>query len=219
MTQMPAWTYSQLDAFETCPRQFYHLKVARDVADPPGPHAEWGVKVHSAFEDWITKKQPLPDGMTQWQPIADKIANLPGSKMCEQRLALDKDFRPTDWRGAWTRGIVDLLAVKGKSAATLDYKTGKRKPSEQLDLYAAYTFSYYPEVQTVTTMYVWLKERKVDRKTVHREELSVVWQSMLPRVRKLEAAYERDKWPARPSGLCRGWCPCTGCEFNSNRGK
>jgi len=27
----------------------------------------------------------------------------------------------------------------------MDYKTGKRKPSEQLDLYAAYVFHYYPE--------------------------------------------------------------------------
>lgn len=30
-----AWTYSHLEAFETCPRKFYHTKVLHDVDEPP----------------------------------------------------------------------------------------------------------------------------------------------------------------------------------------
>ena len=183
--QMPPWTYSQLDSFETCPRKFYHLKVARDIVEPPSPHAEWGTRVHTAFEEWIKNGSPLPEGMTQWQSLAEKLANLPGEKLCEQKMALDKNFQPTDWKTSWTRGIADLLVVHKDRAVVADYKTGKRKPTEQLDLYAAYTFAHYPQVKVVTTAFVWLKDRKIDKKEVTRDEVPIVWSGFLPRVRKL----------------------------------
>lgn len=216
---MPPWTYSQLDSFETCPRKFYHLKVARDIVEPSSPHAEWGSRVHTAFEAWIKHGSPLPEGMTQWQSLAEKLAKLPGEKLCEQKMALDKNFQPTDWKTSWTRGIADLLVVHKDRAVVADYKTGKRKPTEQLDLYAAYTFAHYPQVKVVTTAFVWLKDRKIDKKEVTRDEVPIVWSGLLPRVRKLESAYERDSWPERPSGLCRAWCPVTACKFNGQKGK
>lgn len=217
--QMPPWTYSQLDSFETCPRKFYHLKVVRDIVEPPSPHAEWGARVHTAFEEWIKNGSPLPEGMTQWQSLAEKLAKLPGEKLCEQKMALDRNFQPTDWKTSWTRGIADLLVVHKDRAVVADYKTGKRKPTEQLDLYAAYTFAHYPQVKVVTTAFVWLKDRKIDKKEVTRDEAPIVWSGFLPRVRKLESAYERDSWPERPSGLCRAWCPVTACKFNGQKGK
>lgn len=217
MSSNPPWTYSQLDTFETCPRKFYHLKVVKDIVEPPTVHTEWGKRVHSAFEDFVNKGDPLPEGMTQWQPIANKIAALPGQKLTEHQYALDRDFQPTEWKGSWTRGIADLVVIHKDKAAVLDYKTGKRKPTEQLDLYANYVFHHHPEVNKVTTGFVWLKEKRIDWKPVERETIPVIWQSLLPRVAKLESAYERDKWPARTSGLCNGWCPVTSCEFNKKK--
>lgn len=217
--QMPPWTYSHLESFETCPRKHYHTKVVRDIVEPPSVHAEWGARVHTAFETWIKENTPLPDGMTQWQPLAEKLAKLPGEKHCEAKMALDRNFQPTDWKGSWTRGIADLLIIHKDRAVVADYKTGKRKPTEQLSLYAAYTFAHYPQVTTVTTAFVWLKEKKIDKKEVQRDEVPVIWSEFLPRVRKLESAFERDSWPERPSGLCRGWCPVTSCKFNSQKGK
>lgn len=220
----PAWTYSQLDSFESCPRKFYHLKVAKDVKEPPTVHTEWGTTVHTAFENYMLHGTPLPEGMTQWQPIATKISQLPGQKLTEYKYALDRSFQPTDWKNAWTRGIADLVVIHKDRAAVMDYKTGKRKPTEQLDLYAAYVFHYYPQVEAVNTGFVWLKERKIDwnvskpdRKAFTRAELPIIWQALLPRVHKLESAYERDRWPAKTSGLCKAWCPVTSCEFNGKR--
>lgn len=213
----PAWTYSQLDSFETCPRKFYHTKVKRDIVEPPTVHTEWGSRVHTAFENAVKDGTPLPEGMTQWQGLADKVSALPGTKLCEEKYALDRSFQPTEWKGAWTRGIGDLVVINKKKALVADYKTGKRKPTEQLDLYALYVFAHHPEVQTVTTNFVWLKDKRVDRQTRQREEVPIIWQSFLPRVAKLESAYERDRWPARSSGLCNGWCPVTSCEFNRKK--
>ncbi len=213
----PAWTYSQLDTFETCPRKFYHLKVKRDIVEPPTVHTEWGTRVHTAFEDFIKDGVMLPEGMDQWQKLAFKLAALPGKKLCEMEYALDRNFQPTAWKGAWTRGIADLVVIHGKNAVVADYKTGKRKPTEQLDLYANYVFAHHPEVEKVTTGFIWLKEKKIDWKPVQRTEVPIIWQGFVPRVAKLESAYERDKWPAKTSGLCKAWCPVLSCEFNGRK--
>jgi hypothetical protein len=220
----PPWTYSQLDSFENCPKKFYHLKVARDVVEPPTVHTEWGTRVHTALEDYVKDGTPLPEGMTQWNGIAAKLKALPGEKHTEIQFAIDANFQPCDWKGSWSRGIADLLVIYKDKALVADYKTGKRKPTEQLDLYANYVFHHYPQVNVVTTGFIWLKEKKVDwnsgrpgKQPIYRAEVPFVWAEFLPRVRKLESAYERDKWPAKTSGLCKAWCPVLSCEFNGRK--
>jgi hypothetical protein len=74
-------------------------------------------------------------------------------------------------------------------------------------------------VQEVTTVFVWLKEKKLDKKKVMRSELADVWQGLLPRAMRLERAYDKDEWPARSSGLCKAWCPVITCSFNGKRDK
>jgi hypothetical protein len=210
---IPAWTYSQLDKFETCPRQFYHVRVKKDFPEPPTEATIWGERVHKALELRVKEGTPLPEGMTQWEGIANKFAGLAGEKYCELQMAVDKNFQPADWNNAWSRGIADLVIINKDKAAIFDHKTGRRKPTEQLMLYAGYTFAMFPDVDYVTTGFVWLKDKKIDKQEFTREQVSEIWLEFLPRVRKLEMAYEKDNWPCRPSGLCHGWCPAKSCEF------
>jgi hypothetical protein len=210
---IPAWTYSQLDKFETCPRQFYHVRVKKDFPEPPTEATIWGERVHKAMELRVKEGTPLPEGMTQWEGIANKFAGLAGEKYCELQMAVDRNFQPADWNNAWSRGIADLVIINKDKAAIFDHKTGRRKPTEQLMLYAGYTFAMFPDVDYVTTGFVWLKDKKIDKQEFTREQVSEIWLEFLPRVRKLEMAYEKDNWPCRPSGLCHGWCPAKSCEF------
>lgn len=210
---IPAWTYSQLEKFETCPKQFYHVRVKKDVTEPPTEATMWGERVHTAFENRILNGAALPDGMGQWEGLATKIESMKGEIKCEQKMAINNAFQPADWDKAWSRGIADVTVVYKDSAVILDYKTGKRKPTEQLMLYAGYAFAHYPQVNMVSTGFVWLKDQKIDKTSFHRSDVSTIWLEFLPRVRKLETAYEKDKWPERPSGLCNGWCPVKSCSF------
>ena len=209
---LPAWTYSQLDKFETCPKQFYHLRVAKDVVDPPSEHSMWGERVHKAFEQYFLEGKPLPEGMTQWSTLARHIASLKGDRFCEQKLAVDRAFRAAPWKDSWSRGIADFVLVNNKKAIVLDFKTGKKKPSEQLMLYAGYAFAHY-DVTQVQTGYVWLKERKISKATYHKDAVDKIWLPFVERSNRLTAAYELSQWPARPSGLCNGWCPVKQCSF------
>lgn len=214
---MKAWTFSHLEKFATCPKQFYHTSVVRDFVSPPTEATIWGQRVHEAFEDRIKDGTPLPVGMERWEPLAKKIDGIEGHKFTEIKMAINKAFQPAEWGDAWSRGIADLLVVNDNKALVFDYKTGKRKPSEQLQLYAAYAFAHYPEVEKVKTTFVWLKDSKTDQDVFHRDQVPEIWKDLLPRVAKLESAYERDAWPARPSGLCRGWCPVKTCTHYKDK--
>lgn len=211
---MPPWTYSRLEVFETCPRQFYEVKVACNFVDPPTEHTVWGKKVHSAMEARLKEGTPLPNGMTQWEGIVSKVDAMPGTKFTEYKFSISRDFQSAEWDKSWSRGIADVLVVGKKEAAVLDWKTGKRKPSNQLHLYSLYVFATFPEINCVKTGFIWLKEKKVDVGVFLRDETHILWPPLLSRVRRMELAYENDKWPAKPSGLCNGWCPVTTCEYN-----
>lgn len=211
---IPAWTASSLDLFKTCPYRFYRQRVVRDVQDVMGEKAKWGVKVHKAFEDAVNYGDPLPPSCQQWAPLVEKVKGLTGEKLPEFKFSITDAFLPTAWTKAWSRGIADLVVRSGETVAILDYKTGKRKASDQLSLYAGFAFAYWPEVQTVHTAFVWLPDRKIDRKAWKREETQDIWSLWLPTVRRMELAYEKNDWPARPCGLCKGWCPVKDCQFN-----
>jgi hypothetical protein len=185
--------------------------VLRDVVEPETDATIWGTKVHTAFENCIQHGTPLPEGMTHWQPIADKFAALPGEKLVEYKFSIDRDFQPAPWKESWSRGIADLVVRHNGKVLLVDWKTGKRKPSEQLQLYAGFTKAYWPDTVEVQTAFVWLREKKITKDKFADTQVPMIWQGFMPRVRRLERAYENDTWPTRPSGLCRGWCSVKSC--------
>jgi hypothetical protein len=212
--KIPPWTASSIDAFITCPHKFYRLRVVRDVRDlPMSEQSLWGKRVHKAFEDAVNWGDPLADEYKQWQPLVKKIQALPGEKFPEFRFSIDQDFNQCPWKDAWSRGMADLVVRNGKEAIILDYKTGKRKPSDQLQLYAGFAFAYWPELEKVHTAFVWLKDKVIDRKTYEAKDKAEIWANWMPLYKRYERAFETDVWMKHPSGLCRNWCPVKDCEF------
>lgn len=221
MPKMPAWSYSSLTAFETCPRRYYLTRVTKQVVEPQTEATTHGNAAHKAFEISVEKKVPLPQGYEAWQPIVEKIQRVSAKRETELKIALNKDLKPVSWfdKSAWCRGIIDLNVENGTKALALDYKTGKRKAeSTQLMLFAGLLMHAKPHIERVRTAYLWLKDRKIDSSVFNRHSLSEIWGEFVPRVQRMEAAYEKEKWQPQPSGLCKAWCPCTGCEFNGKRG-
>ena len=214
--KIPPWSASSIDAFRACPYKYYHLRIAKDVKDfPPSDAVLLGRRLHKAFENAVNIGERLPSEYSQWQDLVEKIKALPGIKHPEIKLAVDRNFKPVDYysKDAWSRGAADLVILSGDTCAILDYKTGKRRDSEQLALYAAYAFAKWPHLKKVTTMYIWLKEHKIDRHTYTQEDKPELWKQWLPLVRRLELATEQNKWEATPNGLCKKYCPCVDCKY------
>ena len=212
MTKPLAWSYSSLTAFETCPKRYYLTKVTKEVKEPQTEATMWGNKVHKALEHRLVNATPLPDSMAAFEPLAETISlKAKGGKLeAEQKMALTKSFNPTSWfaKDVWVRGITDFTITKGDKVFIGDWKTGKPTPaSSQLKLTAAMTMHQKPWVNTVINAFVWLKTGGITHETFTREDIPTIWQEFTPRITRLEVAMAEDKWPARPSGLCRAWCP------------
>lgn len=213
-----AWSYSALTAYETCPKRFQLTRVTKQVFEPQTEATLWGNKVHKALELFAKGEKPLPPELQAYERYVRKIQSYEGKRVVEEKIALDSSLRPTTWmaKNVWVRGIIDIGVVGSETAYLLDWKTGKRKPdSDQLQLFAALAFAIYPWIDNVVTGFIWLKENKFDKEKFTREQITDIWGGFLPRLNRLAASYEQDKWLPKPSGLCRNWCPVGRklCEF------
>lgn len=229
------WSHSALGDFLNCPKQYFHKRVAKDVQDVQGEAALWGDQVHQFFEAsilairgqqaeadviWNTLRLQGMDPDASFKvylPYLEAVLAIPHDEILpERQYAIGKDLKPCDWFDSevWCRGIIDVLLIKGNKAYALDWKTGKRKlGSKQLKLFALLVFLHHPEIDEVKTGFVWLKEGKSDYETFRRHEEAELWQAFIGDLARYNAAFKADMWTPRKSGLCRGWCPVTSCEF------
>ena len=214
--KIPPWSYSSLTNFETCARQYKLLKIDKVVPFKETEAIRHGNEVHKALELRLKDKAPLPEKFMQYEPIAAKL-DKPGV-FVEQELALTRNLVPCGWwdKTCWTRCKIDVGVKNGDAVLLGDYKTGKVKPeSSQLELFAAMKMSEDKTINRAKTMFIWLQHGKTTVQDIHRDDVPTIWGNFMARVNRLDNAFQRDKWPAKPSGLCREWCPVgkKHCEF------
>lgn len=212
-----AWSYSALSAFETCPRQFYEVRVAKSIPYVQSAPAAWGDEVHKALENYAKNGTVIPNNMAMYKPIVDKILALPGADLIEKELPIKGNFSPAGWwdKDVWCRGKADIGKLNGTKLFLGDYKTGKQKDDfDQMALFAALGMHWYAAVEEVRVAYLWLVPNTITSKVYRREDLPEIWNNYLPRIERFNAAHHEQAWPEKPSGLCRKWCPVTKCKYN-----
>lgn len=211
-----AWSYSALGRYESCPKQYYHINLIKDVKDEYGD-SEAGAEgnaIHAALFRRVTKGDSLPLPLRHLEPMAAKFANAPGEKHGELKLALNRDFEPTDFFASdvYLRAIIDLAIVRGSRAIVVDWKTGKIKDDfTQLSMSAAVLAQYMPELETFDLAFVWLKHKNISRQSYTKHDLKRVWADLIPRAQRVELALKTTDFPAKKSGLCKGYCRVTKC--------
>lgn len=215
MRSVIPWSFSSWDAYNTCPKQFYETKIAKNWPVEMTEYMIWGNTVHKAIEDYIKEGKDIPLVMQRFKPIVDKIIDKPGDTYAELELACTQDLKPTGFwdANAWCRGKGDVLKVNQYVAFNGDWKTGKVKPnSKQLDLMAVMTFAAFPEVQIALTAFIWFQEpSKPTLGRYVRADVPRLIKQFEEGVRNMEWSQQNNVWPAKPSGLCHGWCPVKTC--------
>jgi len=215
----PAWSFSALNNFETCPKKFWHLRIKKDYKEVEGEALLYGKRVHKALELYVAKGKPLPQEFEHLEKYVKSFASVPAEKLTELQLAISEEFVPVDWfdRSTWCRAMLDLVILGNTHALLVDYKTGKIKDDgfTQLKLAAALLLVHYPQIQTVDVAYLWTQHQgKTTRERYTRDQITEIWNELLPRVIAFEDAHKRDEFPARPSGLCRRHCPIESCPHH-----
>ena len=218
-----AWSFSALKTFQSCPKKYYHLKVAKDVKEQQSEIMLYGIDAHKAAELYIANNQELPGKYEFMRKQLDKLKALDGDKYCEFKFGLTKEMQPCDFFGSnvWLRGAIDLLVVNTEKgiARMIDYKFGKSKNADmsQLQLMTLAVFKMFPEVQKVKAGLLFCAEDKMMPIQYEQSNAPTMWMDWLPEVARLEAAYENNVWNPNPSGLCKAWCPVVSCAHNGKR--
>jgi CRISPR/Cas system-associated exonuclease Cas4 (RecB family) len=211
-----AWSHTALSQFSNCPKQYYHLKVVKDVVDVRGEAVLWGERVHEAFEAYLKDGKPLPIDLSMYQGYLDAIKAVRGTMYVEHEMALDNQLNPCEKfaKNVFVRGVADVLHVDGDMAFAMDHKTGNRKQdSKQMKLMALLIFQHFPAVQKIKVGFFWLKVKAKDTDTFVRADIPALWQEFLPDIKQFRDAFMTNTWQPRQSGLCNGWCPVTTCDF------
>ncbi len=213
------WSHSQLDKFESCPKQYFETTIAKRWPFVTTTEMEWGKRVHRDFEHYLLHGTPLPADVAMHQDFLDRFKDQPGDLAGEERIALDVDLRPCRYFGddrIWYRGQVDARKrdrARGFSHI-LDHKTGKVKNDyAQLKGFALHEFLTQPDIHTIQVEYYWTQIRGANGETYRREQIPELWNFFLPKLQRWADAHLTDTWNPKQSGLCNGWCPVTTCEF------
>ena len=218
MSKSPSWSFSSIKNFITCPKQYYHLKVLKEHPMEETEAILYGNRFHKAAEDYIRDGTELPKEFDRFKPALDALNDLPGTKHCELKFALNEDLEPCDFKSkdAWWRGIADLLIINGTSAFVIDYKTGSSKYADtgQLELMAMAVFKHYPEIEQVKAGLFFVVGKTFPKEKYKAEDQDKLWVKWLTEYGRLRAAYENNVWNPRSSGLCKKHCPVVSCPHN-----
>lgn len=212
-----SWSFSSLKAYQTCARQFYSYKVAKQYVQEETEAIRYGKVLHEAFEFYVRDDKPLPPDFLRFKPLLDALKNIPGEKYAEYEMALTKDLKPASGflgKDVFCRGIADLLIVNGDVAYVVDYKSGKAKypDKKQLELMALMVFAHFPDVQTVKGMLLFVHHDVTVKGEYKRTQEKELWVKWMNGVEQLKTSHITSSWAPNPSGLCRGWCSVEWCE-------
>jgi RecB family exonuclease len=222
MTTAGAWSFSRIKAFETCPKQFYHVNVLKEFPFAETDATRYGTEFHKACEEYMRDGTPIPAKFSYVASAMSALNDLPGEKHCELKMGLTADLEPCGFfdKNVWFRGVVDLLIIDGDAARVVDYKTSKNAKYAdvgQLQLMALAVFKHFPQIKTVNGALLFVIANSMVKQKYAVSDEGVLWKPWLQKYASLEKAHETGVWNPRPSGLCRRHCPVVECAHNGSK--
>lgn len=175
--------------------------------------------MHQDFENYIKDGVALPPDLQDHALYMAKLRNRPGEILAERKVALNIRFQPTGYfdKDVWWRGVVDYTNKDGTTHRIVDYKTGKMRVKPlQLHMNMLYAFAEGAEV--CEAEFYWTQTKVTTPMVFPKFHGQAIVKTLKPMIAEYAEAWHKDIWQPRPSGLCKGWCPVTECEFHG-RGK
>jgi hypothetical protein len=174
-----------------------------------------GERIHAQMERAI-KTGLVHEDIEHMRPIVNKIRSVQwDDQLVEVEHAYREDLSTTKWFGkdVWVRITQDFVARKGKSALSYDWKTGRNYGyTDQLKLYAAHAFLLWPEVERVSTAYIYIDQQEKEDRNYTRDQLPHILNEFGDRAERIQIANESNHWEAKPSrNNCR-FCPVVECK-------
>ncbi len=216
------YSFSKINCYKTCPKQFENRYITRQLADDSYQRPtffERGSFVH----DYIARRLEGGTGeMYGYNTVevddkmklmedADKALendyvamtfNFKDTKV-EGGIRLDENLLPTTQGGHTVTGKVDYYAVEKEIGSIIDWKSGNYQSEsnfEQLELYALWIFQTYPAVTEVDLVFYYLEHQKFNVKTVTFEDVILFRNNLADNIGTIEST---TKFEVKPSSSCK----------------
>lgn len=217
----PAWSFSSIKLFSTCPRKYESERVTKEVPYAATDATQYGTALHLAAEEYVRDGKDLEPRFEYVREYLDRLKGIPGEKFCELKLGIkhengrltDCDFSDPD---VYFRGIADLVILDGPLAWVIDYKSGKSAKyadTKQLALMAACLFTKYPELQRVKGALLFVVSKEIVKEEYLRDTAYDIFAVLNNVLTQRRIAYETGVFNTKPNGLCKQWC-ATDCPHN-----
>lgn len=223
-----ALSHSRLSTYQQCPRKF-KLQFLDKAFPEEGKsiHLVRGDNVHKALENYVIKRmsgQAIIDTMLpeveRTIPLIETFFKQYDHIHPESQVSVNEKFEKVDWfsKDSYFRAIIDFLAIRGKDALAVDWKTGKVRDYDdngggQLHLTSTIVLSIMPEVEVVSTAYVFVDHKKTSKIDVHRSELPKLLDHFHGEYRKVNADTE---FKPQTNEFCK-WCAATKAQCPYSR--
>ena len=216
---MNTWSYSSLNLFKQCPRKYHRLRVLKDIKEDEAEHLIYGNAVHKAAEEYGRDGVPIHPKFLYIKTYVDTLIDSPGDKYYEHKMGLTRELEPCEFLAGhvWWRGIADFLAVNGKEAVLVDYKTSKSAryaDTAQLELLALAIFAHFPHVEIVRAGLLFVVSKEFIEIELNRNHQHELWKKWIKDTDRLDGCFESDTWNPSPNFTCKKFCPVLDCEHN-----
>lgn len=219
------FSYTAIEQFQTCPRQFEAQRILKVIKNAESAERSGGTDGHTAIENAIKYRQHVEPAHAQHQWMVDLAYQLPWTRAyTEIPLAMDRDWQPLPlgmngeipWGRTHTFAKLDFLGhhAQNETLVYTDWKFGKsNKPKPaQIEYGLLLSMLAMPSVKEGHGYLVFADRTVPPPVVLRRDDLPRTQAIWMARINEIEEAAINKHFPAKPSGLCFGWCNYTACE-------
>jgi hypothetical protein len=200
-----------------CPKKYELVRAKKVVTSPPSASGDEGTRVHALIEDYFnTGVMDLE--LVKYKRLLETYYTKDGKAEAEYAFKwVDNELVrcEMDDPDVWFRAILDWVKVDedNKSAEVADWKTGRVKPSKQLQLYAWIIFLAYPTVEKVKCTFHWINYNDQLPQWFHRKDMEKLFQPFQEILDQIDHCYQTDIWLEIPGEIQKSTGRGTNCRF------
>ena len=227
-----AWSHSTLSNIDKCKYFFARNHLVKDLpVEEDSPAMVRGSRIHKKVEKALLASDPrlkkLPPPYDVLNPYIETIEGLKqkgATVSVEIEMAVDQHWNKCGWfwderKGdyPWGRAKADVSVHAKDKLVIIDWKTGKIKyfSDKQSKILAAVAFANYPEVQEITTCFVFFDEGgKCKTNKYTRDQIPNLMTEAFETWNEAVYCINNNLFPKEKDPFNCRFCPVVDCENN-----
>lgn len=214
-----SWSFSSIGLM-SCPRKYELIRAKKIIQSPPSASGDEGSRVHALIEDYFNTGT-MVDELFKYRRLLETYKAKNGIPEAEYafKWTIDEPHYlircKMDDPNVWFRGILDWVKIDSEKgeAEVADWKTGRVKPSKQMQLYAWIIFTAHPEINRVKTAFHWINHNDQLPQWFERKDMDKLFLPFQETLEQIDRCYVTDTWIEIPGDIQKSTKRGSNCRF------